>query len=174
MNIFFLDSDPRKAAEAMCNKHVIKMILESAQLLCTAHHLIPIWKDFPDKFYKATHINHPCAIWVRQCSGNYCWLSQHASYLCKEYTYRYDKIHASQSIIKWCNSNIAADVLNFGNILAESKVFGYGSDPPQCMPEEYKCNDTVQAYRNYYLNHKRHTMEMKWTRRSPPEWWNEA
>jgi hypothetical protein len=161
MQIFYVDSDPHKCAKALCNKHLIKGILESAQLLCTAHHLIPIWKeDFPVKFYQATYKNHPCAIWVRQCSGNYCWLSQHVIALCHEYTYRYDKIHASEPIAQWCSDNIAANTL------------GFGTNPPQCMPDEYKDEDTVKAYRRYYNEYKHKTITMTWTRRNPPEWWN--
>lgn len=158
MNIFYVDSDPKIAAQSLCDKHVVKMVLESAQLLCTTHHLIGTW-ELPEKFYKATHINHPCAIWVRQCSGHYAWLSLHASYLCKEYTYRYGKTHASYPIVDWCLSNFAAT------------TFSYGIAPPQCMPDEYKMEDTVAAYRRYYNEYKRNTIQMKWTRREPPVWW---
>ena len=65
MNIFVLDNDPFKAAEYQCDKHVVKMVLETAQLLCSAHETAP---------YKRTHYNHPCAIWTRSSLSNYMWL----------------------------------------------------------------------------------------------------
>jgi hypothetical protein len=159
MNIFYVDSDSKLAAQALCDKHVVKMILESAQLLCTAHHLHTLW-SLPEKFYKPTHKNHPCSIWVRKQSANYAWLATHAAFLCKEYTYRYGKTHASLPVIDWCLDN-------FPDI-----CIGFGTNPPQCMPDEYKCEDTVEAYRRYYNECKRNTIQMKWTRRNPPEWWN--
>ncbi len=161
MNIFYVDYDARLAARALCDKHVVKMILESAQLLCTAHHVIPRWKDeLPEKFYKATHKNPPCAIWTREYLGNYCWLALHAIYLCEEYTYRYNKKHATEDLIWWCAEHTAYE-----------KYDPNGIDPPQCMPDEYKMEDTVEAYRRYYNECKRNTIQMKWTRRNPPKWW---
>ena len=157
MNIFFLDNEPHLAAQYQCDKHVVKMILESAQLLCTAHHLAPCW-ELPDKFYKATHINHPCSKWVRERTANYCWLGCHAFALCNEYTYRYNKIHASKPIIEWCLDNIP-------NI-----PWGFTSTPALAMPNEYKCDDPVESYRNYYREVKLKTIQCRWTKREKPEW----
>lgn len=160
MNIFFLDNSPKKAAEYQCNKHVVKMILESAQLLCGVHHELGTQK-LPEKFYRKTHINHPCAIWARQRLGNYVWLAQHAMHLCQEYTWRYGKIHLSQSLIEWLVQN-------------PPNLTGEFVDPPQCMPDEFRGSDCIKAYRLYYFLNKRLTIECKWTKREKPEWWNET
>lgn len=159
MNIFYLDSDPVKAAKYHVDKHNIKMILESAQLLCTAHHLCPKYK-LPEKFYKKTHVNHPCSIWVRESSDNYRWLCEHAIALCDEYTYRYDKTHASRVVIEWCQKHIP-DLPDIGTTPVKL-----------AMPDEYKTSDPVESYRNYYFYDKRKNIQCKWTRRTPPNWWN--
>ena len=92
MNIFYLDKCPYKAAELQYNKHVVKMILESAQMLCTAHHHYNIFTDVP---YKKAHYNHPSTIWVRQNKNHYRWLYNHMIGLGQEYEDRYGKTHLS-------------------------------------------------------------------------------
>lgn len=160
MNIFFLDKSPEKAAQYQCNKHVIKMILESCQLLCTAHHILGT-KSLPDKFYRATHINHPCSKWVREAKENYSWLAQHCIHLCNEYTYRYNKIHASNDLAVWLFCNIPP----IKNVEM--------TEAPKCMPEEFKVeNDIVQSYRNYYILDKQKNIKCQWTNRLKPEWLN--
>jgi hypothetical protein len=99
MNIFFLHWDPRICAMM----HVIKMILETCQLLCTTHHVTES-KYIPP--YKMTHKNHPCTKWVRESVGNYKYLAKLGKSLCKEYTYRYDKIHKCQAYIEEMGKNI--------------------------------------------------------------------
>jgi len=101
MNIFILDEHPTKAAQYMCDKHVIKMILESAQLLCSAF-------EPGHAPYKRTHYNHPCAVWIRQSKANYMWLMQHVIALNDEYKYRYDKStdHKSMLAVMWCSLNM--------------------------------------------------------------------
>ena len=94
------------SAQYMCDKHVVKMILESAQLLCTSHHVCPTGIELPEKFYKQTHTNHPSAVWVRASTDNYSWLTAHANALLSEYTHRYEKQHASTPVIEWCSVNI--------------------------------------------------------------------
>ena len=158
MNIFFLDKDPVKAAQYQCDKHVVKMILESAQLLCSAHHILGSIGERPTKFYKLTHKNHPCAIHIRKNPSNYKWMTDHANALCDEYTYRYGKVHASESLIDWCFWNYPKfDEITFG-------------EQPQAMPEEYRDEDPVVAYRNYYSQHKMKTIDCRWTKRVKPEW----
>ena len=145
MNIFYLSHCPKKAAEYQYNKHVVKMILETAQLLCTAHHELGSNVEIP---YKATHKNHPSAIWVRQSAENYMWAYEHMLSLGNEYTRRYGKHHLT---ISKCR-----DVLYTlpNNISDENFV-----QPPQCMPDQYKVkNDSVSAYWNYYENEK-HTVK---------------
>lgn len=174
MNIFVLDEDPVKAAQAHCDKHVVKMVLETAQLLCSAHHyaLDEVIAETPsgnvsylatrDKDlvpYKATHMNHPCAKWVREDMHNYNWLLALGEALCKEYTHRYGKIHKSQAVIEWC---------------ADMDIFSMPDEArtpfAQAMPDEYKNNDPVIAYRNYYAGEKGHMLA--YTNRERPQWLN--
>ena len=158
MNIFYLHEDPDKAAQYQYNKHVVKMILESAQLLCTAHHLLcPEESDLIP--YKATHKNHPSAVWVRQSSSNYAWLYFHMMALGKEYKKRYNKEHLT---IAKCRDVLAQ---------TPGPIFNIGpTDMPQCMPDEYKDDDYVTAYRKYYQGAKAYFA--KWERGvSAPDWW---
>ena len=148
MNIFYLNSDPYIAAEKQYNKHVVKMILESAQLLCSAHHMLGSEIDVP---YKLTHKNHPSAVWTRQSKQNYAWLYFHMLALGDEYTKRYGKKHLT---ITKCE-----DVLCH----TPGPIFNTGlTDMPQCMPDEYKVSgDSVAAYRNYYINEKSNCANLK-------------
>lgn len=177
MNIFFLDSDPNLAAQYQCSKHVIKMVLETCQLLCTTHHYIGT-TNLPEKFYRKTHVNHPCAIWARQHANNYNWLAEHALHLCEEYSYRYEKVHASQNLAEWLlvNEPCIRSWFHKSNEVYPANTFQLGqycvTEPPQCMPDEFKVdNDPVQAYRNYYNKNKRYEISCKWTKREPPDWW---
>ena len=137
MNIFILDKNPRKAARMLCDQHVVKMILESAQMLCTA-----CWESGIEAPYKSTHKNHPCTIWVRESLKNYDWLIKHANELCKEYTRRYNKTHKTQEIIEWCGGNKPK--------FKKKKLTPFA----QAMPEKYKNTDAVQAYKDFYKNEK--------------------
>jgi hypothetical protein len=158
MNIFYVDKDPYKSAQYLCDKHVVKMILESAQLLCTAHHVHPYFK-LPSFLYKPTHKNHPSAVWVRQSLKNYLWLGSHANGLCKEYTYRYGKVHKTQAVIDWLSKHYP-----------DIRYTDF-TEPPQCMPDEFKViNDSVSAYRNYYKLGKMPIIDCRWTRREQPDW----
>jgi hypothetical protein len=144
MNIFYLSHCPQKAAQVQYNKHVVKMILETAQLLCTAHHELGSSIDIP---YKATHKNHPSAIWVRSSAEAYMWAYEHMLALGAEYTKRYGKQHLT---IAKCR-----DVLyTLPNGISNADFV----QPPQCMPDEYKSECSVDAYWNYYENEK-HTVK---------------
>jgi len=163
MNIFFLDYDTKKCAQYHCDKHVVKMILETAQLLCGVHHMIDqsstIHRLSTDQVpYKLSHKNHPCAIWSRESLSNYLYLCDLGLELCKEYTFRYGKTHKSQQVIEWCLDNKP-------NIL--DKNF---TTPPKAMPEEYKVGDVIESYRNYYRGAKREFC--KWKNRNIPEWFS--
>ena len=118
------------------------MILESAQMLCTAHHCI--MADDADVPYKIAHKNHPSTIWARQSAQNYAWLYYHMMELGREYERRYGKKHLS--IIK-CEDKLAKLP---GGILET----GF-TQPPQAMPDEYKDECSLQAYWNYYIGAKR-------------------
>lgn len=153
MNIFYLNTNVNRCAKAHCDKHVVKMILEYAQLLSTAH----VELDGVQVAYKATHKNHPCAVWVRQSSGNYTYLYHLFFALCEEYTYRYGRIHTT-----WTKH--ARALMQLPNHIPTGKF----NTPPQCMPEEYYHSDTVQAYRNYYRLGK--TSILSYKRREEPKW----
>jgi hypothetical protein len=89
MNIFYLDRDPIEAARLQCDRHVVKMILETAQLLSTAHNEL----DGGQIAYKSTHKNHPSAVWARASAENYYWLQRHLGALGHEYFRRYGRVH---------------------------------------------------------------------------------
>lgn len=168
MNIFFLSLDTEEAAMWHCDAHVVKMILESAQLLFTAHHVTnpDIFKqELPFKVYKPTHKNHPCAKWARESLSHYTWLCSLAWCLCLEYTHRYSittpKTHASQPAIEWlCHNPPPLPNLPF-------------VQPPQAMGKNPECmgDDSVVAYRKLYRDVKAKTMpKFRYTKREPPTW----
>lgn len=175
MNIFYLSDDPNQAAQWMVDKHVVKMILESAQLLSTAHRIldgqeytgktmagrnIKRWRlqDGRDNVvYQATHVNHPSAVWCRQSLENYGWLASHLYALINEYEYRYEKKHKV--------SEMAYYIYSPPYNLKEWDM----TPMPSAMADEYKISDDpVINYQNYYRNGKRHLH--KWTKRNQPEW----
>ena len=147
MNIFYLDKCPNKAAKLQYNKHVVKMILESAQMLCAAHHVLGNPDDVP---YKLAHKNHPSTIWVRENSLHYDWLYEHFVALSREYRKRYGKTHMSYDK---CYVPCMSHPENIPHEPFEQ--------PPQCMPDEYKDECSVQAYWNYYIGEKHVVANLK-------------
>lgn len=176
MNIFYLHNDPRKCAEMHVDKHCVKMILEYAQLLSTAHRVLDGSQSvrlsktgrkqttfvLPDSresvLYSATHVNHPSAVWVRKSYENYVWLYQLFTELMKEYTYRYGKNHACERL---------ADAL-YTPPTHIPKGVGF-SEPTPAMPDQYKvANNSIQSYKNYYLGDKQRMFS--WKKRETPSW----
>lgn len=157
MNIFVLDSSPSLAAQSHCDKHVVKMILESAQLLCTAHHELDE-SSAPAGLYRPTHKNHPCAIWTRESVENYVWLYQLFDALCAEYNTRYNKVHLTEEKLL---STLSVAPRNIPQSPATPFALA--------MPEKYRSLDAVQSYRAYYLEEKRHIAKWKTI---TPYWWN--
>lgn len=153
MNIFVLHQSPTLAAQMQCDRHVIKMVLETAQLLCSA---------FPEGAapYKRTHYNHPCAVWTRASACNFIWLAWHGLALADEYSYRYGKIHKSREIIDWCLLNHEKAALPQDGLTPFALA----------MPDEYKQADPVEAYRAYYRGAKAAIASWK-PCRGQPEWW---
>ena len=145
MNIFYLHHDPVKAAKIQYNKHVVKMILESAQMLCTAHHhYAELHYPMVKVPYKKAHYNHPSTIWCRQNAKQYVWLYDHMIALGKEYTKRYNKTHLT---ITKCKKPLKQLPLGIPD-----STF---TEPPQCMPEGYKVPGcSITAYWNYYEQEK--------------------
>ena len=124
--------------------HVIKMILETTQLLCSAWHMTDPEHCVYKPCYKLTHKNHPCAIWTRESIQNYKWLCELGIELCKEYTHRYGKIHKCQAYIY----DLSLNIPKLPNI--ELTAFR------QAMPDMYKDKNAVEAYRQYYFFDKLH------------------
>ena len=177
MNIFYLDKNPQKCAEMHVDKHCIKMILEYAQLLSTAHRVLDgvltvglsesgrkrqlyVLQDDLDKIlYSATHVNHPSAVWVRQSKQNYVWLMQMWACLLQEYTYRYGKTHACARLL-----GALAEIPH--NL--QEKPF---TEPTPAMPDECKiAGDSLASYHKYYIEKKKHFA--KWTKRQVPLWFD--
>lgn len=155
MQIFVLDIVPQKAALYHNDKHVVKMIVESAQILCTVHHLTSNKTDIP---YKKTHINHPCVKWTMESISNYNWLMSLLNELLKEYTYRYDRIHATQRVYNWLVQNKP--------ILPNKELTTFAL----VMDDKYKTIDPIQSYRNFYLGDK--ISFSKYKKRNIPYWFN--
>jgi len=150
MNIFYLDKCPVKAAQVQYNKHVVKMILESAQMLCTAHHCYGDKDQVENVPYKQAHLNHPSTVWTRRSKSTYMWLYNHMMALGNEYTKRYGKTHLS---ITKCKDFLAIPPRHI-----------QGDDwcqPPQAMPDEYKDECSIQAYWNYYIGEKHVVANLK-------------
>lgn len=149
MNIFVLDEDPRTSASYHNNRHVVKMIVESAQLLSTAHHALD-GEDAIQGIYKSAHLNHPCTVWARESKQNYEWLLQLARGLVDEYHIRYgNKTHKTEAIIETLKT-------------APKRIASWGLTPfAQAMPEEYREENAVQAYRKYYILDKPHLAQWK-------------
>ena len=159
MNIFYLDPDPVEAARMQCDKHVVKMVLETAQLLSTAHRVLDGDDVAESKgLYKATHKNHPSAVWVRSSCAAYAWTRQHFEALLLEYKLRYGRVHACDRLCRELNH----EPQNIPQL--------YFDPPPQCMPDQYKSGCAVTSYRAYYGGEKRSFA--KWSRGNCPSWFN--
>jgi|AntAceMinimDraft_13_1070369.scaffolds.fasta_scaffold03591_4 hypothetical protein len=173
MNIFYLSHDPKVCAEQHCDKHVVKMILEYAQLLSTAHRVIDgtasvglsktgrkqtsyVLDDQRETvLYRASHINHPSAVWARQSKQNYTHLYELMGHLCKEYTRRYGKTHKSEDLM--FELYIAPRGISVETTFTQ---------PPPAMPDYCKVpGDSVASYRNYYIKEKSYMA--KWKTKQP-------
>ena len=183
MNLFILDDDPVVAAQLQCDKHVVKMIVESAQMLSTAHRIIDgevekrlsmsgktmvkYWVH-PDSnqepvLYRVAHQAHPCTIWTMASSENYNWHYEHFTALCDEYTYRYGKVHATETKLATVLRNPPKNI-EYTDRKSPFRL-AMGSNP-ECMFE-----DAVKSYRAFYQT-KQERFKMLWTKRKQPEWFN--
>ena len=152
MNIFILDNNPRKAATMLCDKHVVKMIVETAQILCTVAHT----NGHPAP-YRATHRHHPCTLWAGEAKANWDWLIEHGMEMCQEYTRRYGRTHKTQSVMEWCRDTQVGP------------TGGRRTPFRLAMPPEYKASDPVVSYRSYYIGEK--SRFAKWSHGTTPSWW---
>ena len=160
MNIFILDKDPCISAQMMCDKHIVKMIVEGCQMLSTNHRLSgsPTVYTIPMNLYKQAFANHPCTVWARQTKENYMWLADHTLELCHEYTRRYNKVHSCEAMAIW-----------FSKYYPLSTPDGELTPFAQAMPVEYKHSNVVVAYRNYHIGEK--SKIAVWKNSNPPSWW---
>ena len=144
MNIFHLHEEPKICAEYHCDKHVVKMILETAQMLSTAisEHSIGIAQD---RLYKPAYPKHPMTIWVGISRNNFMYAHNLGKELLKQYTLRYGKVHKSKRIY----DNI--DESKYYEVIPDKEF----TPPPQCMPDEYKDRNYIKAYRQYYIGEKK-------------------
>lgn len=168
MNIFVVDSNPTIAAQSLCDTHVSKMPLESAQMLSTAvrltngntkvaEQLVPLTKDGNrTEVYKVAYQNHPCTVWARETKANFLWLKDHALALCVEFQERFGHHHASFPIIASCMEDSIPD--------------GPLTQFAMAMPDTYRSDDPVASYRKYYINDKRGIAKWNHTRKEP-EWY---
>jgi len=174
MNLFYLDKDAKKCAEYHCDKHVVKMILETAQLLSTTHRVLDgkeyiklsknnrkltYWKLFDEReniLYQVFGVNHPVSLWIRKCSGNYKFALNLFIELNNEYEYRYNKIHKSKELLEII-SKVPYNISD-----------GEMTSPSLAMPEIYFDDDAVKSYRNYYKFDKKNILF--YTKRSKPDW----
>jgi len=183
MNIFYLHPDPQTCAEMHVDKHVVKMIIEYAQLMSTTHRVldgvedvehryvagslparyrkIKVW-EHPDKemhfnLMRTSHINHPSGVWCRANNENYNWLYQLWSCTLDEYTYRYNKVHACQ--------RYAPYLLNPPKNIAQGNFY----PPTPAMPDDCKIGDSLLSYRKYYIEYKNGFA--RWKNRQTPEWY---
>lgn len=185
MNRFIIANTPREIAQQQCDKHVVKMPLEEAQMLSTVHRLldgiqetrpsksgkrqVKYWKHPIDQYeqylYKAVHMNHPCTKWAMETRGNYLWAYELFIEMCNEYTHRYGKVHLSEQKLK--------DLLRFppNNIGQDTSItqmpLAMGSNP-ECIDT----NDVIGSYRAYYKT-KQARFDLVWTKRETPNWWSE-
>ena len=154
MNIFVLDETPQLSAQYQCDKHVVKMVTETAQMLSTVKTEMGL--DAP---YRPTHKHHPCTRWVKESRENYFWAWNLGYALGEEYTYRYGKVH--KAWLKFSEGHLdIPDDIEFPN----EGLTAFA----QAMPDEYKSDDAVKAYRDYYIGEKSHLFQYK--NRDVPDW----
>lgn len=181
MNIFFLSMSPSEAAKYHANIHVVKMIVETAQLLCNVHHRAreasscdpPYFtpRQIPYKESRAGHRKLGSMIWVAESLGNYRWALRLGLALCREYRLgrgrskkKPQATHASEEVLRWLKEHEP----NFRRT-RRTKV----AQHHLAMPEEFKlAKSAVEAYRDYYFS-KRKTMNMEWPEGQVPKWWSE-
>ena len=182
MNLFFIDHWLEKCANSACDKHVIKMILETAQVLYTAWHCRAELPPSELKPYRMTHVNHPTAIWVRDCEENYMYACYYGLLLCAEYTQRYGKYHKTEQHLRQLYMWGYPPCQKCPPPVKKGKQTAYAffdvphgiKKIPLCMPEEYHIRDEhgnllgVESYRNYYRS-KQNNFKMVW-KQNQPQW----
>ena len=167
MNLFILSLIQREIAEFMMDKHVHKILLEAIQMLCSAKRILtPDDTEINDKIYKIAHKNHPVTIWCRKSRENFMWTIDLVEELHREWKYRYnhpeDKTHKSYLIAEILKANIPSDELFETSGLTPFAL---------AMPEQYKCEDPVVSYRNYYMSEEKQKIASWKKKREKPVWY---
>lgn len=183
MNIFYIDSDPVEAAKMQCDRHVVKMVIESAQMLSTAHRMLDgtlietrtkterkgrhyrLDDAREQLLYKAVHYHHPCTVWTMKSNNNYNWHWVHYKALCEEYAYRYGRIHKTDDLLTEALYQLPRNI-PIGPLSPLPLAMGAA---PECI--DY--NDPVGSYRKFYQT-KQKRFKMAWTKREIPEWFQVA
>jgi len=145
VNIFHLHKDTEICARYHCDKHVVKMILETGQMLSTAYQR---HCGIDDSLYKPAYAKHPMTIWVGESLGNYLWSLDLLGHLLNQYRYRYNnKVHSTGRILN--------NLLKLTDKVKDKFKYKSFLIPPLCMPDEYKEDNYIQSYRNYYVGEKK-------------------
>ena len=180
MNIFALSPVPEIAAKWHCDKHISKMVVESGQMLSTAHRILDgkmdrrpsksgktmakYWElrdNREDVLYKAVHVGHPCTVWTMESHSNYKWHYQLFKSLCKEYTYRYNKIHLTEQVLL---NILKSPPQNIKKSFMTPFALAMGAEP-DCIDH----NDCIGSYQKFYQTEQK-LFAMKWTKRETPHW----
>ena len=180
MNRFIIEASPEECARSLCDSHVVKMVLEEGQMLSTVHRVVD-GKEItgktksgrnqkqwvlPDRrestLYKACHVNHPCTIWARETTANYKWAVDFFEAVSKEYTWRYEKNHATHFKLSRFLKNPPNNIDRSLELTPFPLAMGAA---PHCIDEE----NPIQSYRDYYWS-KRDNFDMVWTKRDKPSW----
>lgn len=172
MNIFFTDANPNIAARNLCDKHIPKMIVESAQMLGSAlrrhgatDDMMPLTKKGTP--YKGGYHNHPSTKWVGDSRANYIWMLNHAFTMSMEYSFRFGKRHFCHTALEKMNSDACVLLIPAGNITKFARAFNKELYPQLYDEEKFSA---VEAYREYYHLDKRRFA--KWEKGTPaPYWW---
>lgn len=167
MNLFILSLDPRKIAEYMMDKHISKIILEAVQMLCSSLRVLePDDEEIDAKVYKMAHKNHPVTIWCRTSRENFEWTLELIECMHAEWKWRYnhkeDKKHKSYIMAEYLKEKIPAETKFPEKGLTKFAL---------AMPNEYKCEDPVKAYRNYYMSPEKQKIASWNKKRLMPEWY---
>ena len=171
MNIFVLDKDPATAAGYMDEVRLPKMCVESAQMMASSlrrhgatdeqfiHYSILTKANKP---YRGGYKHHPCTRWAGDSRDNFMWLADHANELCNEYFRRFGKVHACHGpIVFMRDMNIIEKIIPRGPLTPFA----------QAMPDEYKDDDVVKAYRSYYKSKQYSKGGVRYIRADVPKWW---
>lgn len=181
MNRFIIEQSPQDCARSHCDKHVVKMIVEEAQMLSTVHRILDgelemrpsksgkrltkYWKlndDREDTLYRPVHMHHPCTVWSAKTLGNYRWSYALLENLCEEFTYRYGKVHSTQTKLLDTLSHAPQNIPK--DLEVTPAPLAMGSNP-ECIDHD----DVIGSYRKFYMT-KQYRFSMTWKNRPVPEW----